>query len=94
MEIKIKTCHSLHKSNFLRTWGPEVALPLLFALRALAAESLEAECRDSASEVIFPVLMLPRVSAPDMARFITVGSGVGRTRVGGLREDGGGDLGL
>lgn len=91
-----KACHSLalHRSSFLRTWGPDVALLLLFALRALAAESLEAEWRDSASEVIFPVLMLPRVRAPNMARFITVGSGVGRTRAGGPREDGGGDLGL
>jgi len=35
--------HSLYKSSFLRTCGPEEALPLLFALRALAAESLEAE---------------------------------------------------
>lgn len=72
-----------------------MALPLLLALRALAAESLEAEWRDSASEMIFPALMQPRVRAPDMvARFITVRSGVGRTRAGGLRDGGGGDLGL
>lgn len=78
-------------SSFLRTPGVLALASLLLALRHLDADSLVAECSDSASaEPAFPALIvaLPRLTSPDRARRRTARSGVGRARREGPRDPG------
>ena len=91
--------HSLLRSSFLRTPGVVAEAVLLLALRHFEADSLEVECRDSASAVLaLPALMvaLLYLTSPEEALCITEGSGVGRARREGPRDAGaaaGGDRG-
>lgn len=83
--------HSLLSSSFLRTPGVLAEAFLLLALRHFEADSLVAECSDSASAApAFPALMvaLLYLTSPDEARRMTARSGVGRARREGPREAG------
>lgn len=86
-------------SSLLRTPGVLAAASLLLALRHLEADSLVAECRDSASVGPAPPALigaLPHGTFSVAARRRTVRSGVGRARPAGRREAGaaaGGELG-
>lgn len=83
----------------MRTPGVLAEALLLLALRHFEADSLVAECSDSASIVpTFPALtaVLLYLTSSDAARCMTVGSGVGRARREGPRDVGvatGGELG-
>ncbi len=83
--------HSLLSSSFLRTPGVLAEAFLLLALRHFEADSLVAECSDSASAApAFPALMvaLLYLTSPDEARRMTARSGVGRARREGPRGAG------
>lgn len=78
--------HSPLSSSLLRIPGVLAAASLLVALRHLEADSLVAECRDSASAgSALPALMvaLLRGTFSVAARRMTARSGVGRARRAG-----------
>lgn len=83
--------HSLLSSSFLRTPGVLAEELLLLALRHFEADSLVAECSDSASAApALPALMVALLclGSPDKARRMTARSGVGRARREGPRDAG------